>query len=372
MGNFLMNRDALSDKICAPINTFYSKACWIEGRAEDQLIEVAKLAGVQKVAAFPDLHPGKYGPVGCAVLADRLYPALAGNDIGCGMALFALDISPQRLKLNKIEKQFRKIGKYEEANYSEHLEAAGLPADLWQSSLGTIGGGNHFCEMQICSDCIDGGSIKKQYPYLLVHSGSRGLGNAIVDPYLSQGNISLAGADAATYLAKHDQAVIWARLNRQIIAERVAAALNTSLELICDNVHNHIVKLDAGYLHRKGAATAKGLVPLAGSRSTESYLLDTAQAPEETLASCAHGSGRKYDRHSMHGRILSKKSNLKALERNSFGGRVICEDKSLLIEEASLAYKSSNSVLADLESFKVAQRIATLQPYITFKKTREV
>lgn len=371
MGNSLMSRDVLSENVSAPIHTFYSSSAWIEGRAEDQLKQVASLAGVQHIAAFPDLHPGKHGPVGCAVLADRLYPALAGSDIGCGMALFELDIAPQRLKLNKIEKQFRKIGEYDDVDHAERLEAVGLPEDLWPSALGTIGGGNHFCELQICSDCNDDSPLSKRRAYLLVHSGSRGLGNAIIEPHLAAGIDGLKGSTADAYLNQHDQAVIWARLNRQIIAEHAAAVLKADMQLITDNAHNLITKIGDGYLHRKGAATAGGLVPLAGSRSTESYLLDTTQCPDNALISCAHGSGRKYDRHSMHGRLSANKSSLKALGRNVYGGRVICEDKSLLIEEAPLAYKSSQAVLRDLEASCIAVPVATLQPLITFKKIKQ-
>ena len=72
------------------ITKFYTSSAWIEGRPEQQREQVAGWSGVQKVAAFPDLHPGKYGPVGCAVLADRIYPQLIGNDIRCGMSLFQL------------------------------------------------------------------------------------------------------------------------------------------------------------------------------------------------------------------------------------------------------------------------------------------
>ena len=70
---------------CAPIHVFASSKSWIEGNATLQLQQVAALPGVQAVAAMPDLHPGKYGPVGCAVLADLIHPQLVGSDIGCGM-----------------------------------------------------------------------------------------------------------------------------------------------------------------------------------------------------------------------------------------------------------------------------------------------
>ena len=92
------------------ITPFYSSGAWIDGRAEDQLNKVATWRGVTKIAAFPDLHPGKYGPVGCAVLADRIYPQLIGNDIGCGMSLFQLDLPKRKFKLEKAVRRIRVLG----------------------------------------------------------------------------------------------------------------------------------------------------------------------------------------------------------------------------------------------------------------------
>ena len=370
MGNSLMSRDVLSKTDGAPIHNFYSSDAWIEGRAEDQLKQIASLPGMLQIAAFPDLHQGKYGPVGCAVLAKCLYPMFAGSDIGCGMALFELNLSARRIKMDRVEKRLRKIGEPDDSDYSDMLDSEGLPHDMWPTALGTIGGGNHFCELQLCKDSDDG-SLDTNLAYLMVHSGSRGLGNAIVSQYLASGIKGLTHSDADKYLQSHDQAVRWARLNRRIIAERAASALKVDIHLVTDNTHNLITREIGGFLHRKGAAVAGGIVPLAGSRSTESFLIDTSACPEGALASCAHGSGRKFDRRSMHGRISAKKSSIEALSRNAFGGRVICEDKSLLIEEAPTAYKSSLDISADLEKSGIAKRLATLHPLITFKKVKE-
>ena len=76
MGNSVLDGRASAVSGYATITKFYTSAAWIEGRAEAQLEEIAGWTGVQKIAAFPDLHPGKYGPVGCAVLADRIFPQL--------------------------------------------------------------------------------------------------------------------------------------------------------------------------------------------------------------------------------------------------------------------------------------------------------
>ena len=177
--------------------------------------------------------------------------------------------------------------------------------------------------------------------------------------------------EALTYLRDHDRAVRCAWLNRQIIAQRAAEALNTTATLLMDVPHNLLTQDAAGWLHRKGAAsTAQGLVPLAGTRATPSYLLRPTGV-EKALQSTAHGAGRRYDRASMHGRVRKKRSDIIAMQRTAFGGRVICEDRDLLIEEAPKAYKSAESVAADLAATKAAKVVAEFHPLLTFKKIRK-
>lgn len=350
------------------ITRFYTSAAWIEGRAEDQLNHVSTWAGVTEIAAFPDLHPGKYGPVGCAVLADRIYPQLIGNDIGCGMALFQLDLPVRKLKLDKAARRIRVLGDPTDTDHAARLEEAGLPADLFAGALGTIGGGNHFCEVQAVAETAS--DLDQTCCYMLVHSGSRGLGTATLSSLPEGAFDGLTRADAETYIAAHNRATRWAQLNRQIIAERAAEALRADLTLITDAPHNILTETPDGWLHRKGAASAGALVPVAGSRATPTYLVATS-GHENALGSVAHGAGRRYDRSSMHGRVRGKKSDISAMERNPFGGRIVCEDRDLLIEEAPLAYKSAESVVADLQTTGVAQPVATMHPLLTFKKTRQ-
>ena len=91
-----------------------------------------------------------------------------------------------------------------------------------------------------------------------------------------------------------------------------------------------------------------------------------AERPE-TLASLAHGAGRKYDRASMHGRAGATKSDRARLARNPFGGLVVCEDRDLLVEEAPEAYKSIDRIVADLVEFGLARVVATFRPLVTYK-----
>ena len=97
---------------------------------------------------MPDLHPGKYGPVGCAILAERVHPEFVGSDIGCGMALFAFDESARKLRLDKAADRLRILGEPWDGDAVARVEEAGLAEAGFAASLGTIGGGNHFCEVQ--------------------------------------------------------------------------------------------------------------------------------------------------------------------------------------------------------------------------------
>ncbi|TYC64639.1 RNA ligase RtcB family protein [Stappia sp. BW2] len=359
----------------APIHHFYSENSWIEGTAEAQLEFVANMEGILGVAAFPDLHPGKYGPVGSAMLSDRIYPQLIGNDIGCGMSLYALDLPARKFRLDKAAEKIRSIEGIWHGDAGARLVSQGLSPDLHPHALGTIGGGNHFCEVQMVDHVLECGALaeanlEKGDLVLLVHSGSRSLGTYVFDTVQDQ----FGGCDAESdvgraYLEAHRQAVVWASLNRSLIAERAASALRCDFRQICDAPHNLIERHEEGFLHRKGAAKADAsLVPLAGSRDALSYLLKPRLEKPEALSSLAHGAGRKYIRRSMPGRVGATRSERENLNRTSFGGLVICEDRQLLIEEAPQAYKDPAHVVRDLQATGLADPVATLKPLLTFKK----
>ncbi len=331
----------------APISRFYAQTSWVDGSADTQLTTLSRKEGILKIAAFPDLHPGKYGPVGAAILADRLFPQLVGNDIGCGMALFVLDIPAHKLKADKLAKRLRVLS----------APQAG--------QLGTIGGGNHFCEVQTVGEVHQPvAGITKNSTLLLVHSGSRALGQAVFAAHALGATEGLSGPQTEAYFTAHNEAVLWAADNRRAIAERAAKAMRCGLHLICDVPHNLVETTPEGWLHRKGAAKADGpLVPLAGSRDAPSYLLHPSPPPE-ALASLAHGAGRKFERASMKARI----GNPAGLTRTRFGGRVVCDDKQMLVEEAPKAYKNVQAVMTDIEAHGLARRALTLHPFVTFKK----
>lgn len=361
----------------APIHVFASSKSWIEGNATLQLEQVAALPGVQAVAAMPDLHPGKYGPVGCAVLADRIHPQLVGSDIGCGMGLFQLDVAARKLRLDQLAERLHALDQPWDGDTAGVMAEAGLDTTDFDASLGSIGGGNHFCELQAIDEIVEPdiaaqAGLDRDHAYVLVHSGSRGLGYSILERVLAHGQVALdpTGDEGHAYMDAHDHAVQWAKLNRRIIAERAAAAARADLRPVNDLPHNMVERAGAMALHRKGAAASdRGLVPVPGLRGTLSYLVEPlAGMRAEALASLAHGAGRKYDRGSMHGRVRVKKSDVARLERNPYGGIVVCGDRSLLAEEAPEAYKSIERVIDDLVEFGLARVVATFRPLVTFKK----
>ena len=360
----------------APIHTFYSSRSWIEGNATKQLEDVASLSGVKAVAGMPDLHPGKYGPVGCSILSDRIHPQLVGSDIGCGMALFQLDLAVRKLRVDKAAGRLRALDGPWEGDVARAVAEAGLAPSPFDASLGTIGGGNHFCELQAIEEILvpevaAKAELDSSQAYLLVHSGSRGLGFSILQRQLVPAAAALdpASETGRAYLAEHNAAVRWAALNRHVIAARASQAVSATCNVIANLSHNLVEETGDGVLHRKGTAPAdRGLVPIPGSRGTLSYLVEPLAANRpETLASLAHGAGRKFDRASMHGRIRTGKTDRAKLTRNPFGGMIVCEDRDLLVEEAPEAYKSIDRVIADLADFGLARVVATFRPLVTFK-----
>ncbi|KZL03804.1 MULTISPECIES: RNA ligase RtcB family protein [unclassified Pseudovibrio] len=376
MGNLRLDCATRAACAPAPIHKFYGTSAWILGDAEVQLNKLAELEAVKQIAAFPDLHPG---PVGVAILSDRVHPHMIGNDIGCGMTVFRTSLSAHKLKPQKLADRLRMLQDYSDLKEGQaHLRSAGLPEDLAPNAIGTIGGGNHFCEVQVLAETPDPdlasrAGISKGDVLLFVHSGSRSLGASIFEEYAALGPEGMPAGDERThaYLMWHDLAVRWASLNRKVIAERAAAALRCDVELVVDSSHNLIERYGDAFLHRKGAAKADvDLVPLAGSRDAKSFLLKPTGNNPEALSSLAHGAGRKYDRASMHGRIAKQKSVRNALVRTSYGGRVVCEDKQLLVEEAPQAYKNSEDVLNQLVEAELATCVGVMTPVVTFKTAR--
>jgi release factor H-coupled RctB family protein len=206
---------------------------------------------------------------------------------------------------------------------------------------------------------------------MMVHSGSRGLGQAILNDQAARtgrSGLIASEAEAKAYLARHDQAVAWAVVNRRVIAERFLDAVGLSGRCCLDIVHNSATVHDGGWLHRKGAAPAdRGPVVVPGSRGDFSYLAEpVTERADDALWSLAHGAGRKWSRNDAHAR-LSRRYKAADLVRTRLSSHVICEDRRLIFEEAPDAYKDIASVIADLEAAGLVRVIARLRPLLSYK-----
>lgn len=381
MGNFIR---PLSERI----HLIASDNVWIEGNAIQQLETTAKLDNIIYASGMPDLHAGRGYPIGAVFFSkDRFYPALIGNDIGCGMNLWQTDIKIAKLHLDKLEKPLSKIDSPAENNWLEKY----LPLDFqptgYESALGTIGRGNHFAEFQKIDELYQTDdteiALSKDCLLLLVHSGSRGLGQSILRQHVEQFNHSgLADLtdDATHYLVQHNQALNFAALNRQLIARRMLHALRADGESILDVHHNLLTQTTingiSGWLHRKGATPAdRGFVVIPGSRGDYSYLVKPCMTNNDALFaalySLPHGAGRKWMRSECKTRLKSRYTS-QQLTKTRFNSRVICRDKQLIFEEAPEAYKSIEAIIETMVGAGLIQLIARLKPVLTYKTAGEI
>lgn len=352
---------------------------WIEGDAIQQLITTAGLPGMARVVGMPDLHPGRGYPVGAAFFSQQyFYPALIGNDIGCGMALWQTTLASGKRSLDKLEQQLGSIDGPLDASWQDDIADCGLAPTGFETALGTIGGGNHFAELQqvdaiLEPECFAQTGLDPKRLLLLVHSGSRGLGQAILQRQVQERGHAglLAGSPAAQdYLSQHATACEFARLNRQYIARRMLDRWRIDGHCIVDIQHNTLLpcRLEGrdGWLHRKGASPAdQGLLVIPGSRGDYSYLVLPEPDPV-SLFSLAHGAGRKWRRSDCQAQMRAR-TTLAQLTRTALGSRVICQDRKLLLEEAPEAYKRIDDVVATLAEAGLLRVVARLKPVLTYK-----
>lgn len=364
----------------ASVTLIASPSSWIEQAAIDQLNQNATLEGIERVVGLPDLHAGRGIAVGAAFWSrTHVYPHLVGNDIGCGMSLLQTGQMRRRFKPDAAEKRLTGLEGPWEGDHRVLLAKAGLPETLMGEALGSIGGGNHFAEL-LCLEAIEDQArfaalgLDAERVYLMVHSGSRGLGNAILMRHLDSQAVQplMAGTDrCAAYLRDHDQAVAWAVLNRHVIAQRLLERLGIEGTRLLDICHNSVTAHEGGWLHRKGAAPAdKGVIVVPGSRGDLTYIVEPRlDAADRALHSLAHGAGRKWSRSEARAK-LDRKFTIADLQRTKLGSRVICEDRELLYEEAPQAYKAIHQVIHDLQEAGLVDVVATLRPLITYKTRR--
>jgi tRNA-splicing ligase RtcB len=355
----------------------------------EALERLSRSDDVRRVAVMPDVHLSADVCVGTVVATDHtLYPAAVGGDIGCGVAAIAFEgdaglLHDERRAASVLVGLYRAIPIVRHARkrapgIPPPLEARPLSAPSLESlkrgdgvlQLGTLGRGNHFVELQ--SD--DEGRL-----WLMLHSGSRGLGQAIRDHHLrncTAGRLGLRFLEADSkegmaYLHDLDWAIDYAEESRGAMTAAAVAIVKAVLGIGVDEAsyvscnHNHVRRETHGgetfWVHRKGAMPAgageSGLVP--GSMGTRSFHVE-GRGCAEALGSSAHGAGRQLSRTDARRRI-SARDVARELRGVWFDHRLAAG----LREEAPSAYKDVDAVMrAQHELVRVVRR---LRPILSFK-----
>ena len=294
------------------VRLFASAQSWIEGEAVRQLYATAKLDGVRLAVGFPDLHPGKGTPVGAAFVTEgMIYPHLIGGDIGCGMALVQDGPRPPRRRSSIAGPSCSSTSNIPGIEFvSDFLAEHGLESTEFDSSLGTIGGGNHFAELQAVEKVLDADAFKKlglgkQQLVVLVHSGSRGLGESILRAHVDQhfgerrggGFVRGAGISPRPRL-RGALGQGQSRTHRAPFRRGARCGSGMPLGRLPQQHHSSREAMGKSvWLHRKGAVAAEGgFVVIPGSRGSLSYLVKPIGDGESHAWSLAHGAGRKWAR----------------------------------------------------------------------------
>jgi release factor H-coupled RctB family protein len=365
------------------VRLFASARSWIEGEAVRQLYATAKLDGVRLAVGFPDLHPGKGTPVGAAFVTEGvIYPHLIGGDIGCGMALFKTDLVRRDAKLDRwADLRFNLEHPWDEF-VDGFLAEHDLESTEFDSALGTIGGGNHFAELQAVEEVLDASAFRKvglgrQQLVVLVHSGSRGLGESILRAHVEQhfgDGVEAESFAAEAYLRDHDYRCALGQgepgTHRPPLRSDARCGSRMPLGRMPQQHHAAAKgwpRPGAVWVHRKGAVTAESdFVVIPGSRGSLSYLVKPTGDGESHAWSLAHGAGRKWARSEARLR-MRERFHMHQLVQTPLGGRVVCEERDLLYEEAPGAYKKIETVVQDLVDAGLVSVIATLRPLLTYK-----
>ncbi len=356
----------------------------VEATARRQLLNLAELPIVHHhVAAMPDVHAGIGATVGTVIATDgAVIPAAVGVDIGCGMIAARTTLTANDVDEAALRRVYDQIARDVPVGREQHRERDTQPAasvlrpglerllarhprlvrsfprtQNWAQQLGTLGGGNHFIEL-----CLD----EAQRLWIMLHSGSRGVGNAIGTYFIElarrdmeRQDVHLPDRDLA-YLregAKHFddyvEAVGWAQdyaaANRRTLMDLVLAAARRHLppfELAEEavNCHHNYVQRERHYgrsvwVTRKGAIRAGkgelGVIP--GSMGTRSYIV-RGKGSDESFDSCAHGAGRRMSRGA-----AQKAYTARDLAEQTAG--VICRKDGGVLDEIPSAYKDIDTVM---------------------------
>lgn len=379
----------MSEPSLAPIQTWL--AAPLKHDVSEAIQRLRRAPDVQQVAVMPDVHLATDVCIGVVVATSRLiYPQAVGGDIGCGMLAVGFDVEATALADPKIAgRVLAGLGRAAPARRRNRRGAIAPPQELASATLShptleamrrnegaiefaTLGGGNHFIELQ--SD--ENGRL-----WLMVHSGSRGMGPAIRDHHLAHGEdvgCGLRTLDATSdQRARYLNDAAWARrfadASRRAMAVEVATVIEAVLragvcwETVISTDHNHVSLERHGdrnlWVHRKGAMPAGlgqgGVLP--GSMGSLSFHVE-GRGHEPALCSSAHGAGRALSRTVARGTVTEREFR-RQMEGVWYDYRLA----NRLRDEAPAAYKDIRAVLrAQKELVKVTR---TLRPVLNYKGT---
>ncbi len=377
----------------------------IEPQARQQLINISRLPIVHHhVAAMPDVHLGIGATVGSVIATLRaIIPAAVGVDIGCGMIATRISLTAEHLDERSLKRVFDQVSRDVPVGFNQHNErdarteaAKGFKRGLhrilekhpgiekrvgkhssWVRQMGTLGGGNHFIEV-----CLD----ESNRMWVMLHSGSRGIGNAIGTYFIElarrdaeRNQLVLPDRDLAYFpegaghFDDYVEAVHWAQeyalSNRAEMMDLVLEALRRHLPPFeraseAVNCHHNYVEREFHYgedvwVTRKGAIRAGqgelGIIP--GSMGTRSYIV-RGRGSAESFDSCAHGAGRRMSR-----KQAQKKFTTVDLENQTTG--VLCRKDRGVLDEIPGAYKDIDQVMADQDD--LVEIVHTLKQLLCVK-----
>ena len=375
---------------------------WCENCEEGAVQQAVNLAHhpalVRHVALMPDAHQGYGMPIGGVVAAKgAVIPAAVGVDIGCGMIATETDIPAEAFAEMSFRRAFQEklkgripVGEgvshavtQDWEGFEEYTAHNGMRSSLWPSkldrmNLGTLGGGNHFIELQKTT-ALDGSGDPEggAKVWLMIHSGSRNLGKRIEEHYhriaarmcerfhspLPDKDLAFLPIEEPTghdYFTDMLFALRYAKENRRRMMEAMKATVAEFVPGVdfirTIDIHHNYAAFEEHFgekvcVHRKGATSAKldeiGIIP--GSMGTASYIVRGLGNPESFM-SCSHGAGRRMSR-------IAASTTLTVEECDQAMDGIVCErwhkykgygkaKGRLDLSEAPQAYKDIEDVIA--------------------------
>ncbi len=355
---------------------------WIEPEAiEPQALEQAERLSrmpfvFEHVALMPDCHLGKGATVGSVIATDgAIIPAAVGVDIGCGMIAVETNLGAAELPDSldplrsgieaRIPTGIGERGRNSQLSpgvrarmdaWARDRDSADRTDASWPQQMGSLGGGNHFIEI-----CLD----ERDRVWLVLHSGSRGVGNKMAERHMKVAaslmaamRIRLDDPDLSYLPATYPQfgeyirdlhwAQDFARLNREEMMDRVIAALVAAVPHAAEvdriNCHHNFTQQETHYgrevwVTRKGAIQMqkgqRGVIP--GSMGTRSYIV-SGLGNREAFESAPHGAGRRMSRAQAR-----KRFTLEDLAARMEG--IACRVRPSLLDEHPDSYKDVDMVI---------------------------